>query len=93
MQTLLFRAIMLSALSVMSGCERAPRAPATVVTAQAEKPDLLTATTTEAMCGTATQRAHAIGRIAEESEINSSPDDVYSVASDIATKGCTKTGD
>ena len=40
------------------------------------------------MCGQAKDRALAISQIAEEDEFSGESDDVYSIASDLAKKGC-----
>ena len=58
------------------------------VKAETGKPDRFTRIITEAMCGTGRERADAISTIAEDGEINGYPDDVYSLARDLADKGC-----
>lgn len=89
MRIRLHQVFALLALCVAQGCKQAPEkaAPAKVETV---KPDHVTRTTARAMCGQAKDRALAISQIAEEDEFSSSSDDVYSIASDLAEKGCPK---
>lgn len=91
MQIPLRQVFALLALFAAQGCERAPEkaAPANV---EAAKPDHVTRTIVRAMCGQAKDRALAISQIAEEDEFNAESDDVYSIASDLAEKGCPKVG-
>ncbi|MES3084945.1 hypothetical protein [Sphingomonas faeni] len=86
------RAAALLVVAMMTGCGEAPRAPAQPAKAEEAKPDHVTRTTVRAMCGQAKDRALAISQIAEEDEFNGESDDVYSIASDLAEKGCPKVG-
>lgn len=83
-------AAVLLAVAMTAGCGEAPRAPSQPAKAEEAKPDHVTRTTVRAMCGQAKDRALAISQIAEESEFSSSSDDVYSIASALAEKGCPK---
>jgi hypothetical protein len=90
MGTPLSCAAVLLLVGMTAGCGEAPRAPAQPMKPEAAKPDHVTRTTIRAMCGQAKDRALAISQIAEEDEFSSSSDDVYSIASDLAEKGCPK---
>ena len=76
---------------VLAGCGRQSDEPqGDANSAEVATPDPAKNTTTEAMCGSADDRAHAIARVAREPEVNKDPDYVYEVAADIAEKGCPK---
>jgi uncharacterized lipoprotein YajG len=80
--------IALLGASVLAACQAEPTVAPNANATGPVQPDPVKRTTTEAMCGTPSDRAHAISRVAEDTRINSVPDEVYDVAADIAEKGC-----